>query len=83
MLGCTLKRESTGRIFKTAYERAREGVSIMYTCREGEEEEEEEDLLIFNDTIDGPRVPAAKPGGARGRGFLSSCPPAPPPPASL
>jgi hypothetical protein len=46
----------------------------MYTCREGEEEEEEEDLLIFNDTIDGPRVPAAKPGGGGG----AFCLPAPP-----
>ncbi len=27
-----------------------------------EEEEEEEDLFVFNDTIDGPRAPAVKPG---------------------
>jgi hypothetical protein len=33
--------------------------------REGrgtEEEEEEEDLFVFNDTIEGPRAPAVKPG---------------------
>ncbi len=28
----------------------------------GEEEEEEEDLFVFNDTIEGPREPAVKPG---------------------
>ena len=28
----------------------------------GEEEEEEEDLFVFNDTIEGPRAPAVKPG---------------------
>ena len=27
-----------------------------------EEEEEEEDLFVFNDTIEGPRAPAVKPG---------------------
>ncbi len=27
-----------------------------------EEEEEEEDLFVFNDTIEGPRSPAVKPG---------------------
>ena len=26
------------------------------------EEEEEEDLFVFNDTIEGPRAPAVKPG---------------------
>jgi hypothetical protein len=26
------------------------------------EEEEEEELFVFNDTIEGPRAPAAKPG---------------------
>jgi len=26
------------------------------------EEEEEEDLLVFNDTIEGPREPVVKPG---------------------
>ena len=30
--------------------------------REEEEEEEEEDLFVFNDTIEGPRAPAVKPG---------------------
>jgi hypothetical protein len=30
--------------------------------RVGEEEEEEEDLFVFNDTIEGPRAPAVKPG---------------------
>ena len=29
--------------------------------REEEEEEEEEDLVVFNDTIEGPRAPAVKP----------------------
>ena len=29
---------------------------------EEEEEEEEEDLFVFNDTIEGPRAPAVKPG---------------------
>ena len=28
----------------------------------GEGEEEEEDLFVFNDTIEGPRAPAVKPG---------------------
>ena len=28
----------------------------------GGEEEEEEDLFVFNDTIEGPRAPAVKPG---------------------
>ena len=27
-----------------------------------EEEEEEEDLFVFNDTVEGPRAPAVKPG---------------------
>ena len=27
-----------------------------------EKEEEEEDLFVFNDTIEGPRAPAVKPG---------------------
>ena len=27
-----------------------------------EEEEEEEDLFVFNNTIEGPRAPAVKPG---------------------
>ena len=27
-----------------------------------EEEEEAEDLFVFNDTIEGPRAPAVKPG---------------------
>ena len=31
----------------------------MLRCRE---EEEEEDLFVFNDTIEGPRAPAVKPG---------------------
>ena len=29
---------------------------------EEEEEEEEEDLFVFNDTEEGPRAPAVKPG---------------------
>ena len=28
----------------------------------GKDEEEEEDLFVFNDTIEGPRAPAVKPG---------------------
>ena len=31
-------------------------------AQEEEEEEEEEDLFVFNDTIEGPRAPAVKPG---------------------
>ena len=31
-------------------------------CPMEEEEEEEEDLFVFNDTIEGPRAPAVKPG---------------------
>ena len=31
-------------------------------CDPVEEEEEEEDLFVFNDTIEGPRAPAVKPG---------------------
>jgi hypothetical protein len=27
-----------------------------------EEEEEKEDLFVFNDTVEGPRAPAVKPG---------------------
>ena len=38
-----------------------EGVSGGHVLRE-EEEEEEEDLLVFNDTVAGPREPAVKPG---------------------
>jgi hypothetical protein len=43
----------------------------VFPCRPGwapdpleeeEEEEEEEDLFVFNDTIEGPRAPAVKPG---------------------
>jgi hypothetical protein len=30
--------------------------------RPEEEEEEEEELFVFNDTIEGPRAPAVKPG---------------------
>ena len=36
-------------------------VVSQWACRE-EEEEEEEDLFVFNDTIEGPRAPAVKPG---------------------
>ena len=41
--------------------------TVPYTCRNAvrpslEEEEEEEDLFVFNDTIEGPRAPAVKPG---------------------
>jgi hypothetical protein len=32
-----------------------------------EEEEEEENLFIFNDTIEGPRAPAVRPGRIRER----------------
>ena len=35
---------------------------IKHTHNEEEEEEEEEDLFVFNDTIEGPRAPAVKPG---------------------
>ena len=41
------------------------GVPVMSGVRVprgGEEEEEEEDLFVFNDTIEGPRAPAVKPG---------------------
>ena len=34
----------------------------MSLCLYEEEEEEEEDLFVFNDTIEGPRAPAVKPG---------------------
>ena len=34
---------------------------LSLLCQE-EEEEEEEDLFVFNDTIEGPRAPAVKPG---------------------
>jgi hypothetical protein len=33
-------------------------------CRDEEEDEEEEDLFVFNDSIEGPRAPAVKPGRA-------------------
>ena len=33
-----------------------------HTHTHREEEEEEEDLFVFNDTIEGPRAPAVKPG---------------------
>ena len=36
--------------------------TIHPACMCGEEEEEEEDLFVFNDTIEGPRAPAVKPG---------------------
>ena len=35
--------------------------TVTFTTWE-EEEEEEEDLFVFNDTIEGPRAPAVKPG---------------------
>ena len=35
---------------------------VLTTKEEEEEEEEEEDLFVFNDTIEGPRAPAVKPG---------------------
>ncbi len=34
----------------------------LIIMEEEEEEEEEEDLFVFNDTIEGPRAPAVKPG---------------------
>jgi hypothetical protein len=34
----------------------------IYKVQNEEEEEEEEDLFVFNDTIEGPRAPAVKPG---------------------
>ena len=37
------------------------GWGAVIGCGE-EEEEEEEDLFVFNDTIEGPRAPAVKPG---------------------
>ena len=37
-------------------------VDDMWWPLEEEEEEEEEDLFVFNDTIEGPRAPAVKPG---------------------
>jgi hypothetical protein len=37
-------------------------IKHTHTHREDEEEEEEEDLFVFNDTIEGPRAPAVKPG---------------------
>ena len=45
--------------------RIRWGPSVLAVCgrpAEEEEEEEEEDLFVFNDTIEGPRAPAVKPG---------------------
>ena len=48
-----------------------QGMSTFFFCKgrrrcrgdpEKEEEEEEEDLFVFNDTIEGPRAPAVKPG---------------------
>jgi hypothetical protein len=42
-----------------------QGVTASAGQRRGdveEEEEEEEDLFVFNDTIEGPRAPAVKPG---------------------
>ena len=33
-----------------------------FSPEEEEEDEEEEDLFVFNDTIEGPRAPAVKPG---------------------
>ena len=41
-------------------------VTIHGNRQEEEEEEEEEDLFVFNDTIEGPRAPAVKPGGGGG-----------------
>jgi hypothetical protein len=38
------------------------GGQYVTGLREEEEEEEEEDLFVFNDTIEGPRAPAVKPG---------------------
>ena len=38
------------------------GDEATLTMEEEEEEEEEEDLFVFNDTIEGPRAPAVKPG---------------------
>ena len=38
-----------------------EALHVHTLCLE-EEEEEEEDLFVFNDTIEGPRAPAVKPG---------------------
>ena len=38
------------------------GVGGPSPPEEEEEEEEEEDLFVFNDTIEGPRAPAVKPG---------------------
>jgi len=35
---------------------------VLFLKEEEEEEEEEEDLFVFNDTIEGPRAPAVKPG---------------------
>ena len=39
-----------------------EGRGGVLKEKEEEEEEEEEDLFVFNDTIEGPRAPAVKPG---------------------
>ena len=36
--------------------------TFVLSVEEEEEEEEEEDLFVFNDTIEGPRAPAVKPG---------------------
>jgi hypothetical protein len=38
--------------------------SEIFFLEEEEEEEEEEDLFVFNDTIEGPRAPAVKPGAS-------------------
>jgi hypothetical protein len=37
-------------------------VTTKYPLQSPMEEEEEEDLFVFNDTIEGPRAPAVKPG---------------------
>ena len=41
---------------------AARGLFVLLRIPEEEEEEEEEDLFVFNDTIEGPRAPAVKPG---------------------
>jgi hypothetical protein len=37
-------------------------VVVVVVVEEEEEEEEEVDLFVFNDTIEGARAPAVKPG---------------------
>jgi len=56
--------EKPGKVFSITRSRVKKktGAGNHKTTTEEEEEEEEEDLIVFNDTIEGPRAPAVKPG---------------------